>query len=66
MRKGSVTFFNDAKGYGFIKDTESQESVFVHVNALTEPIQEKDKVTFEVEMGQKGPSAINVKLIKAE
>lgn len=66
VRKGSVTFFNESKGYGFIKDTESQESVFVHVNAIAEPIQEKDKVTFEVEMGPKGPSAVNVKLIKPE
>ncbi|HOO09519.1 MAG TPA: cold shock domain-containing protein [Cyclobacteriaceae bacterium] len=66
VRKGSVTFFNDSKGYGFIKDLESQESIFVHVNELSEPIQEKDKVTFEVEMGQKGPAAVNVKLIKGE
>lgn len=66
IRKGSVTFFNNDKGYGFIKDTESQDSIFVHVNALTEPIQEKDKVTFEVEMGQKGPNAVNVKIIKPE
>ncbi len=66
IRKGSVTFFNNDKGYGFIKDTESQDSVFVHINSLTEPIQEKDKVTFEVEMGQKGPAAVNVKLIKPE
>lgn len=66
IRKGSVTFFNESKGYGFIKDTETQDSVFVHVNSLTEPIQEKDKVTFEVEMGQKGPAAVNVKIIKPE
>lgn len=66
IRKGSVTFFNESKGYGFIKDTETQDSVFVHVNSLTEPIQEKDKVTFEVEMGQKGPAAVNVKVIKPE
>lgn len=66
IRNGVVTFFNDSKGYGFIKDTESQDSVFVHVNALTEPIAEKDKVIFEVEMGQKGPSAVNVKLVKPE
>lgn len=64
IRKGSVTFFNDSKGYGFLKDLESQESVFVHANSLSEPIKEKDKVTFEVEMGPKGPAAVNVKLIK--
>jgi cold shock CspA family protein len=63
VRKGTVTFFNDSKGYGFIKDSETQESVFVHVNALTNPIKENDKVTFEVEMGQKGPTAVKVKLV---
>lgn len=66
IRKGSVTFFNDAKGYGFIKDQESQESIFVHANGLLEPIKEKDKVSFEVEMGQKGPNAVRVKIVKPE
>ena len=61
VRNGVVTFFNDAKGFGFIKDLQTQESVFIHVNQLTERIGENDKVTFEVEMGPKGPSAINVK-----
>ena len=61
IRKGVVTFFNTAKGYGFITDLQSQESVFVHVNQLTESIQERDKVIFEVEMGPKGSSAVNVK-----
>ncbi len=61
IRKGVVTFFNDAKGYGFINDLKSQESVFVHINQLSEPIKERDKVTFETEMGQKGLSAIKVK-----
>ncbi len=61
IRNGVVTFFNDAKGFGFIKDLQTQESVFIHVNQLTERIGENDKVTFEVEMGPKGPSAINVK-----
>jgi cold shock CspA family protein len=62
IRKGTVTFFNETKGFGFIKDQETQESVFVHVNALVDRIKENSKVTFEVEMGQKGPSALNVKL----
>jgi cold shock CspA family protein len=61
IRTGVVTFFNDAKGFGFIKDLITQESVFIHVNQLQEPIKENEKVTFEVEMGPKGPSAINVK-----
>jgi cold shock CspA family protein len=61
IRNGVVTFFNDAKGFGFIKDLQTQESVFIHVNQLSERISENDKVSFEVEMGPKGPSAINVK-----
>ena len=62
IRKGRVTFFNDSKGYGFIKDLQSQESIFVHINALTGPIKENDKVTFEVEKGFKGPTAVRVKV----
>lgn len=61
IRKGTVTFFNDSKGFGFIKDHETQESIFVHVNSVINPIKENDKVTFEVEMGQKGPTAVRVK-----
>ncbi len=63
VRKGRVTFFNSAKGYGFIKDIQTQESIFVHANALTVTIKENDKVTFETEMGFKGLSAIKVKLV---
>ena len=62
-RTGKVTFFNNAKGFGFIKDQVSQESIFVHANNLSVPIKENDKVTFEVEPGQRGPMAVNVKLI---
>lgn len=62
IRKGTVTFFNESKGYGFIKDHVTQESVFVHVNGLKEAIQENSKVIFEVEMGPKGANAINVQL----
>ena len=64
IRKGTVTFFNDSKGYGFIKDHDSQESIFVHVNGLEDDIKENDKVLFETEMGQKGLNAVNVKLKK--
>ncbi len=64
IRKGVVTFFNDAKGYGFIKDLETQESVFVHINSLNEEIKENNKVTFEVQMGPKGANAVNVQLVK--
>lgn len=63
IRTGVISFFNDAKGYGFIKDLESQESVFVHINNLEGPVKENDKVTFETEMGPKGISAIKVKVV---
>jgi cold shock CspA family protein len=61
VRNGVVSFFNEAKGYGFIKDLQTQESIFVHINALTEPLKENNMVTFETEQSQKGLSAINVK-----
>lgn len=64
IRKGIITFFNDSKGYGFIKDLETQESIFVHINALKEAVKENNKVSFEVEMGPKGANAVNVQLIK--
>ncbi|UOQ78790.1 cold shock domain-containing protein [Hymenobacter sp. 5516J-16] len=62
IRQGTVSFFNDSKGYGFIKDQKTQESIFVHANGLINQIKENDKVSFEVEMGQKGPNAVRVRL----
>jgi cold shock CspA family protein len=64
IRKGVVTFFNEAKGFGFIRDSETKEDVFVHVNNVLEAIKENNLVSFEVEMGPKGPTAVQVKLIK--
>ena len=64
VRTGTVTFFNDSKGYGFIKDQQTQDSIFVHVNNLHDDIREGDKVKFEVEMGQKGPVAVKVEIIR--
>ncbi len=64
IHTGIVTFFNNDKGYGFIKDIITQESVFVHINSLSEPIKENNKVSYEVEMGPKGANAVNVKLVK--
>jgi cold shock CspA family protein len=61
VRNGVVSFFNESKGYGFIKDVQTQESVFVHINSLTEPLKENNLVTFQTEQGPKGLSAINVK-----
>ena len=62
-RQGIVSFFNEAKGYGFIKDLKSQESIFVHANQLSEPVKESTKVSFQVERGPKGLNALNVKKI---
>jgi cold shock CspA family protein len=61
IRKGVVAFFNDDKGFGFINDLATQERIFVHVNQLSTRLKENDKVTFEVERGVKGLSAVNVK-----
>jgi cold shock CspA family protein len=63
IRTGIVTFFNDSKGFGFIKDMQSQESIFVHVNQLSERVSENEKVTFETESGPRGLNAINVKKV---
>lgn len=64
IRKGTVSFFNDSKGYGFIRDSETKESVFVHVNNILEDIREGNLVSFEVEKGPKGLTAVKVKLSK--
>ncbi len=63
-RKGIVTFFNESKGYGFIKDDVSKESVFVHINSVKTPIKDNDKVTFKVEKGPKGLNAVGVEVVK--
>ena len=64
IRKGTLTFFNDSKGFGFIKDSETGENVFVHVNNLLEEVKEGNLLQFEVEQGKKGLTAINVKRIR--
>ena len=61
IRTGVITFFNHDKGFGFIRDLNSQESIFVHINNLSGPVKENEKVTFEVEAGPRGLSAVNVK-----
>lgn len=61
MQNGTVKFFNESKGFGFIK-TENGEDIFVHVSGLTENIRENDQVVFEVQNGKKGLNAVNVKL----
>jgi len=63
IKKGRVEFFNDNKGFGFIKEQDTQEKYFVHVNGLVDQIAEGDKVTFELERGMKGMNAVNVKKV---
>ncbi len=62
MKEGTVKFFNNAKGFGFIKLNDSDEEIFVHSTNLIDEIREDDKVTFEVEKGEKGLSAVKVSL----
>jgi cold shock CspA family protein len=63
-RKGVITFYNDSKGFGFIRDLESNMRVFVHANNLLDTVKENNIVLFEITKGPKGPSAIKVKLFK--
>ncbi len=62
MNKGTVKFFNDSKGFGFIKDENSEKEYFVHSSGLQDSIREEDEVTFDLEEGKKGLNAVNVKL----
>ena len=62
MKTGTVKFFNNEKGYGFIKDDESGKDVFVHNTGLIDDINEDDQVTFEEEEGKRGINAVNVKI----
>jgi len=63
MKEGTVKFFNEAKGFGFIKMNDSDKDVFVHSTNLLDNIREDDKVQFEIEEGQRGPSAVRVSLL---
>jgi CspA family cold shock protein len=63
MNKGIVKFFNESKGYGFIKDEVSNQEIFVHVTGLEEKVRENDKVSFNLVEGKKGMNAVNVKKI---
>ncbi|OYX28171.1 cold-shock protein [Confluentibacter lentus] len=62
-KEGKVSFFDTSKGFGFIIDSINQEKYFVHVSGLLQPIAENDKVTYELERGQKGMNAVRVKKI---
>ena len=63
MSKGTVNFFNDAKGFGFIIEDDSKSEYFVHVTGLIDEIKEGDAVEFELQDGRKGLNAVNVKVI---
>lgn len=63
MQEGTVKFFNETKGFGFIKPNDGGEDIFVHVSGLIDKIRENDRVTFEVQNGRKGLNAVNVKVI---
>ncbi|MFL5762905.1 MAG: cold-shock protein [Bacteroidia bacterium] len=62
MKTGTVKFFNEAKGFGFIKDETGQE-IFVHATGLEDKIKENDTVTFDVAEGKKGLNAVKVKKV---
>jgi cold shock protein len=61
MNKGTIKFFNETKGFGFVKESESNKEYFVHVSGLVDQVKENDEVTFELEEGRKGLMAVNVK-----
>jgi len=62
-KTGRVKFFNESKGFGFIKDNENETEYFVHATGLQDKIYENDEVSFELTEGKKGLNAINVKVI---
>ncbi len=63
MNKGTVKFYNESKGFGFIKDTDSEKEYFVHSSGLKSSIRENDEVTFDLQEGKKDLNAVNVKLV---
>ncbi len=63
MQEGTVKFFNEAKGFGFISPASGGQDVFVHVSGLIDEVRESDKVSYEVQNGKKGLNAVNVKVI---
>ncbi|MVN23060.1 cold-shock protein [Mucilaginibacter arboris] len=62
MQQGTVKFFNETKGFGFITPNDGGSEIFVHSSGLIDNIRESDSVNFDVEQGRKGPNAVNVKV----
>jgi cold shock protein len=62
MKEGTVKFFNETKGFGFVKETSSGQEYFVHVSGLVDRIRENDAITFELKEGKKGLNAVNVRV----
>lgn len=63
MQEGTVKFFNETKGFGFISPAAGGQDIFVHASGLQDEIRENDKVSYEVQNGQKGLNAVNVRVI---
>jgi CspA family cold shock protein len=63
MKEGTVKFFNETKGFGFVKETETEKEYFVHVSGLVDQVRENDQITFELKEGKKGLNAVNVRLV---
>ncbi len=63
QKEGTVKFFNETKGFGFISQSDDRNDIFVHSSGLIDSIRENDRVSFEVEQGQKGLNAVNVKVV---
>jgi len=63
MQNGTVKFFNETKGFGFIVPSNGDAEIFVHISGLIDQIRENDSVSYDVEQGKKGLNAVNVKIV---